>query len=452
MKRTSVRFAAITMVMSFFFTIACRTSIAYGAQSIPEVEKIVYEYKNVCEGDTQTIDILSRSSSKAQYRVWICNKKTGEWQDITKGFTSPVSENQILRVTTPKLTEGEYDVSIWVKRAGVAPLNKKGFDKYFLSKMKCLKSNEQEPTIKLDCIKDNYSKNEAIEVKNESSKELYKYNVYIYDILHSKTVKSYSTQYKDSFSWKSSSDGIYLFKIKLNSGEKIEEIYKLVIVGKPKRPTKKVQVTSKGPKAPKLDSLVVGNTSETNIIYVKQQPKSNSRTVGYIYGSLQGIKILKTVGNYYYVETTDYRTLNKITGYIPTWNVKTVKPNKSYSVLVDISDQHIYVFKDGKLIRNIVCSTGNDWTPTPQGTYLIGSRGPSFLTGTNKSIICYNWVRFNNNFLFHSVLCTKNGQPISSAVAKLGHKASHGCIRMPLEESKWFYNNVPRGSLLVIQQ
>lgn len=581
MKKTRFKFVVANVIMILFLVVTVGNNTAYGAENIPKVEKIVYEYKDIYPGDTQTIDILSKSTTNVQYRVWISNKRTGRWQDITNGFTSSMGENQIFRVTTPALSEGDYTVSVWVKRAGTKPLNARGYDAYFTSTMKCLKSNGQAPNIKLTGVKNNYSKGEVIEVKKQEDKEyLYKFSVY--DLLNKKTIVSYAKDYKDSVSWKISNDGIYLFKVNLKSIEKVEipkkedkedenkeiedkeseekikeektseeksleenikedetntenvneektskektseenikedeknedsikedetsadnmneektsqdslkeheesekkleqgketedkkkdieekeeveykeivteeEITKLIIVGNPDRGHKKPE-PPKGPTAPKIDSLVVGKASETSIIYIKAQPKSNSRNVGYIYGSLYGIKVLKGAGVYYYVEVTDYNTLKKVRGYIPTWNVKIVKPNKTYSVLVDLSDQHIYVFKDGKLIRNIICSTGQDWTPTPTGTYLIGDRGPAFLTGYNNSVICYNWVRFNNNFLFHSVLCTRNGQVIQSEAAKLGHKASHGCIRMPKNDIKWFYSNVPRGSVVVIQE
>ncbi|MCY6354796.1 L,D-transpeptidase [Clostridium sp. ZS2-4] len=534
MRKTRFQFVVANVIMILFLVVTVGNGTAYAAENMPKVEKIVYEYKDIYQGDTQTIDILSKSVTNVQYRVWISNKRTGNWQDITNGFTNAMGENQIFRVTTPALSEGDYDVSVWIKRAGAKPLNPRGYDTYVTSTMKCLKSNGQASNIKLTGVKNNYPKGEAIEIKKQENKEyLYKFSVY--DLIKNKTIVSYAKDYKDSVSWKTSNAGIYLFKVNLKSIEKVEvpkkedetsadninkektsqdaskeeeksekkleednkiedkkkeaqekevqekyveekyveekkevieekqekveykeivteeEITKLIIVGNPDRGHKKLQ-PPKGPVAPKIDSLVVGKASETSRIYIKAEPKSNSRNVGYIYGSLYGIKVLKKAGSYYYVEVTAYSSSKKVRGYIPTSNVKIVKPNKAYSVLVDLSDQHVYVFKNGKLIRNIICSTGQDWTPTPTGTYLIGDRGPAFLTGYNDSVICYNWVRFNNNYLFHSVLCTRNGHVIQSEAAKLGHKASHGCIRVPINDIKWFYSNVPRGSVVVIQQ
>jgi hypothetical protein len=81
---------------------------------------------------------------------------------------------------------------------------------------------------------------------------------------------------------------------------------------------------------------------------------------------------------------------------------------------------------------------------------MIGARGTSFTT--KDGILCYNWVRFSNDFLFHSVLFTRSGQLIQSSVDMIGNKASHGCIRMPVEDIEWFYNTISEGSLLKIQE
>lgn len=477
MEKITLKSVVANIIMILFLVVTVGNGTAYGAENIPKVEKIVYEHNKVYDGDAQTIQILSKSTSKVQYKVWICNRKTGIWQDITKGYTSPMTENQIFSITTPKLSEGNYTVSVWIKRAGATPLDKRGFDSLSTSTMNCLKLNGQAPNIKLTGVKNNYSKGEAIKIKKQDDKQyLYKFSVY--DVLKNKTIVSYAKDYKDSLSWKTSSDGIYLFKLNLKSIEKVEvpkkedkknevdekeeeveykeivteqEITKLIIVGNPERRPKEPSKPSTGKVAPKSSALTVGNASETSIIYVKSQPKSNSKNVGYIYGSTHGVKILKKVGSYYYIEAIDYKTCNRIKGYVGTNQVKTVKPNQSYSVLVELSEQRVYIFKNDKRIRTIVCSTGNNWTPTPIGAYLIGNRGPSFLTGTNNSVKCYNWVRFNNDFLFHSVLCTRSGQVIQSEAAKLGSKASHGCVRMPINDIKWFYNTVPKGTLVVIK-
>lgn len=579
MKKGYRQFFILTMIMTLFMTTVFQNKNAYASESIPKVEKVLLENAKVYKGDVQTINVLSKSSSNVQYRVWICNKRLGKWEDITHGYTKSMNQNQILRVTTPKLYEGDYTISIWIKKAGKKPLNKKGFDTYFVSNMKCLKNNGQAPNIKIDSIKNNYAKGQIIGLKKQDNKN-YSYKYSIYDLTTNKTLVAYDKNYKESFSWKANKDGIYILKVKVKSVDKVkiqednntnknkeeessnikknekdklennniesdikeddkkeednikkedikeedikddeklddkkskdekelkesdtldkiqngedkeedkeenkdnelikeqttkedkkiiekdkedvkqskstdnkiqykeiikeEEITKLIIVGSPYR----------GPKAPKVESILVGRASETSRIYIKNAPSSKSRNIGYIYGSLQGVKVLKKVGTYYCIETTDYGTLRKVKGYVPGTSIKKIKPRQDYIVKVEIAKQHISVFKNGRLIKTIVCSTGKSGTPTPTGTYLIGSRGAYFLTGYNDSVICHNWVRFNYNFLFHSVLYRRSGQIIKSEAAKLGTRASHGCIRMSLSDIKWVYSNIPKGTPVVIQ-
>ncbi|WP_278279724.1 L,D-transpeptidase [Clostridium sp. DMHC 10] len=34
---------------------------------------------------------------------------------------------------------------------------------------------------------------------------------------------------------------------------------------------------------------------------------------------------------------------------------------------------------------------------------------------------------------------------------KLGTKASHGCVRLSIEDAKWMYDNIPRDTLVNIK-
>lgn len=229
---------------------------------------------------------------------------------------------------------------------------------------------------------------------------------------------------------------------------------KPVVHVKPKpiqKPMQKTVIKKQGFSMPAWSSSIkTANTSQANWMYVKSMP-GYGNNVGRIYGSLAEIKILGVKGNYYYVEVTDYDTCNRIKGYLATNQVKTSWTSPNYNILVDTNRQKVYIGdKSGKVLRESYCSTGLPASPTPKGRFLVGDKGPSFLTGTNKDVICYNWTRINNNYLFHSVLYWKNGGIIPWENEKLGRKASHGCIRLPLSEAKWIYNNVPRNTLVTI--
>ncbi|MBM3713605.1 MAG: L,D-transpeptidase, partial [Actinobacteria bacterium] len=57
----------------------------------------------------------------------------------------------------------------------------------------------------------------------------------------------------------------------------------------------------------------------------------------------------------------------------------------------------------------------------------------------------YYWTRFYGPYLIHSVPFDKNGNIISEEYAKLGSPASHGCVRLEVEDAKWLYEVLPLG-------
>ena len=53
--------------------------------------------------------------------------------------------------------------------------------------------------------------------------------------------------------------------------------------------------------------------------------------------------------------------------------------------------------------------------------------------------------------MFHSVLYNQKGGPVTqSSVNNLGSKASHGCVRLSVEDAKWLYQNCPKGTKVIV--
>ena len=44
----------------------------------------------------------------------------------------------------------------------------------------------------------------------------------------------------------------------------------------------------------------------------------------------------------------------------------------------------------------------------------------------------------------------KGGAVTQSSVNNLGRKASHGCVRLSVEDAKWIYNNCPVNTKVVV--
>ena len=127
-----------------------------------------------------------------------------------------------------------------------------------------------------------------------------------------------------------------------------------------------------------------------------------------------------------------------------------------YKIIVDISDQRVYIGQwNGSAYKNLVkkmkCSTGKDRTPTPTGTYQSqGKAGGEWYYF--KDFNCYaKWAtRIVGGILFHSITFNSH-KGRSGSVSSLGRKASHGCIRLSIEDAKWIYDNCPMGTTVVIQ-
>ena len=135
--------------------------------------------------------------------------------------------------------------------------------------------------------------------------------------------------------------------------------------------------------------------------------------------------------------------------------IRATPNNGHYTVKVKISEQKIYVYNGTTLVRTMSCSTGIDENgySTPSGHYKInGYFGQSFFSNKYNEGARY-WVGFiGSQYLFHSVPTGANGEIITSEAEKIGEEASHGCIRMSVNDAYWFYETIPQGSDVVIEK
>lgn len=200
-------------------------------------------------------------------------------------------------------------------------------------------------------------------------------------------------------------------------------------------------------------NMTVLDADETTPVNIRELPSADSKSLGTVFGNLMHIDVIKQLDNgYSEVSTWDYKSMEPIQGFVPTKYVKQVKLDEKYGIIVDLSEQKVYVYEKNTLIKTFLCSTGIDENNcnTPKGLYRIGGRGDSFFSSKYKEG-AYYWVRFNNNYLFHSVPFDENEKIIEEETAKLGQKASHGCIRLSMDDAVWFYKNILQGTPVIIR-
>lgn len=126
-------------------------------------------------------------------------------------------------------------------------------------------------------------------------------------------------------------------------------------------------------------------------------------------------------------------------------------PEEGLWVEVSLKEKaNIVIVREGNdILREMVCSGGTTDEPTITGTYYIQNRGLWFYSERFKEGATY-WVRIKDQYLFHGIPRDKDWNIIEEEREKLGKLASHGCIRFSEEDAKWFYENVPDGTMVII--
>lgn len=151
----------------------------------------------------------------------------------------------------------------------------------------------------------------------------------------------------------------------------------------------------------------------------------------------------------------DIQLASYLSGYTPNPEKESMVQNLSsrtkFLVWVDLPSQttNIFVGSKGnwKLIKSFLSSTGKPGDETPKGSFTIKSRGKWFFSEKYQEGGKY-WVQIFGNYLFHSLPMNINQQVVDPT---LGVPASHGCIRLGLNDIQWFYNNIKSGTTVYIK-
>jgi peptidoglycan hydrolase-like protein with peptidoglycan-binding domain len=113
---------------------------------------------------------------------------------------------------------------------------------------------------------------------------------------------------------------------------------------------------------------------------------------------------------------------------------------------IDLKRQVLLLYQGGALTKVEMVSTGGgyrycvdgqcDVAITPGGSFRVGVK----ILGKHisKLGVLYNPLFFNGGIAIH-------GEP-----AVPTYPASHGCVRIPMSASLWFYNNIPHGEAVYV--
>ncbi len=131
-------------------------------------------------------------------------------------------------------------------------------------------------------------------------------------------------------------------------------------------------------------------------------------------------------------------------------NAKETKAASGYVLKVNRKQNVITAYKNNVPVRVMLCSTGKN-NATPVGTFYTKAKMRWHeLDGPVWGQYC---TRISGHYLFHSVYYREYNNNRKLAInqyRKLGKQASHGCVRVTVEDAKWIYDNCSIGTKVVI--
>ena len=122
-------------------------------------------------------------------------------------------------------------------------------------------------------------------------------------------------------------------------------------------------------------------------------------------------------------------------------------------VEVNLSMQHVLLYKDGKLVDESDCVTGKDNSYTPPGVYSITYKDHTYknhkvaLVGENYSSDVMYFIPFFGNIGLHDA--SWRSQFGGDIYKKNG---SHGCVNLPLSMAESIFNTVDKDMPVVVYQ
>ncbi|MFT9056243.1 MAG: L,D-transpeptidase family protein [Ethanoligenens sp.] len=114
----------------------------------------------------------------------------------------------------------------------------------------------------------------------------------------------------------------------------------------------------------------------------------------------------------------------------------TTSPNP-YIILIQVQENRLSLFKNGKLYHSYSCATGKTNTPSPSGTFQINRKA--------------RWGEgFGGYFLGLNCPWGNYGIHGTTRQDSVGQSSSHGCFRMYDKDIRALYTLVPYGTTVLI--
>lgn len=185
----------------------------------------------------------------------------------------------------------------------------------------------------------------------------------------------------------------------------------------------------------------ITNVEIKNIGYIKENCyiyDANNVVIDYA-EQYQIVKVLGDIDNYYIVE------YNNTIGLVSKNNIKTYSGT---FVVVDLSDQKVFLYCNTDMVFESFCTTGKDLTPTRTGAFSVYERTNSrYFSETAESR--YMWANFDHGNGLHDAPWQSPEKFGSQKYRK--KSGSKGCVRLPDEAAIFLKEYVKKGTKVLVK-
>lgn len=131
-----------------------------------------------------------------------------------------------------------------------------------------------------------------------------------------------------------------------------------------------------------------------------------------------------------------------------------------YRIGVDVTNQVTTIYgldEQGEytiVIKHMLCSTGTEKDPTTIGTFILNGKTARWCYFPKWGTHAQYWTQIDAYNAFHSVIYAEaNAMALKTgSYTGLGKRASHGCIRLMVEDAKWIYTNCGAGTEVFVYE
>lgn len=229
----SINKLKVVLTVIVFSLSICFVSISANAQEqLPKINFLGIEHSPLVEGDNESFYITSDYEGLVQYRAWMKKLGNNSWEDITKGYMEAIDAKTPYIISPDrKFTEGKYQISVWVKRAGIDGVSKNDngtYDAYYISNLNCVKKDDNNRVYvngSMEMEKTEYQLGEEVVISGINNiggiQGPYKYKLHYFSPNKANGKDSgwekNITDYNDKIVWTPTEAGIYVLDVHVNT-------------------------------------------------------------------------------------------------------------------------------------------------------------------------------------------------------------------------------------------